>query len=271
MLPERLFGFCPGCSPGLRSGRDNFPRRGEPVCPLLKSGTFFIRHGPGLFKKRGFFSFLYPPKYDPGPLESFLRAGSFGRKTLGDLHRPCMVVAAEFSEGRPVVFTNLNPSQRDIPCVEAALATSAAPSYLPPRRRSFPARCFSTGRHPREYARPQRHLYCKEVPDGVRPGAESRWRFSGTRQGFCAPDEVRGGLPDGISQSTLPGFFLPYLTQSNEQTSAYWGKDLRLQVFLDIRPGRIQGAARGESFLPGTLRAGEGTLRRIPTDNSSKK
>jgi patatin-like phospholipase/acyl hydrolase len=51
---------------------------------------------------------------------------------LGDIHKPIFIVAMDFANRRPKVFSNTDPDDVDVPLYEAVLASVSAPTYFPP-------------------------------------------------------------------------------------------------------------------------------------------
>ncbi|HWK32756.1 MAG TPA: CBASS cGAMP-activated phospholipase [Hyphomicrobium sp.] len=88
--------------------------------------------GPALFGDPGWG--LFKPKHDVAPLAAKL-AELFGEIKLSDLPRRVLVPSVNLTGGEALVFGNgPNDPTRSISVCEAALATSAAPYFLPPHR-----------------------------------------------------------------------------------------------------------------------------------------
>jgi len=106
----------------------------------LKAGDvlgFYEKYGPDIFPRKGFWSWFGAAKYDVEPLRKALDQ-TFGSKRLGDSTRRLLVPSFNATTGRIHIYkTAHHPRlQMDfkVPVIDVALATSAAPVYLPPHR-----------------------------------------------------------------------------------------------------------------------------------------
>lgn len=101
---------------------------------------FFIEHGRSIFRPKRLKSArrLTSALYDAGDLEQALRSalGARADMPLSDLSRPLMVVAISRAGARPELLRSgaFGRAASELSLLDAALATSAAPTYFPARR-----------------------------------------------------------------------------------------------------------------------------------------
>ncbi|MGP0019426.1 MAG: CBASS cGAMP-activated phospholipase [Candidatus Sulfotelmatobacter sp.] len=95
---------------------------------------FYEQYGPRIFPKRPIWSWLGSARYDAQPLKEALEK-TFGSKRLGDAKRRLLIPSFNATTGRIHIYkTAHHPRlQTDFKelAVSVALATSAAPVYLP--------------------------------------------------------------------------------------------------------------------------------------------
>lgn len=99
--------------------------------------TMYEELGPKVFNHHsalGTLKRITGAEYNPAPLEEVLRA-RFGQKTLADSHSRLIITSVDVATGRPVRFrTPHHPhytNDAKMSAVDVALATTAAPTYLP--------------------------------------------------------------------------------------------------------------------------------------------
>lgn len=95
----------------------------------------YRERGPDIFPARrfGVIRQLWRPKYRTDGLREALRE-VFGDRTLGDAQRPVMVTSYDLVRGKSYLLKSWKADRAMIPMVDAALATSAAPTFFPPHR-----------------------------------------------------------------------------------------------------------------------------------------
>jgi len=72
-------------------------------------------------------------KYRPGPLREAL-GEVLGDRTLGSVDVPLVITAYSMTTGKPVTLKSHAPEDADVTLLDAAMATSAAPTFFPPHR-----------------------------------------------------------------------------------------------------------------------------------------
>ncbi len=100
--------------------------------------SFYTEDGPRIFRRSfaqelGSAWGLAGPKYSLGPLREAVER-RLGRSRISDATRDLLVTAYDMTRSEPYFFKRwraLESPQRDFPIAEAALATSAAPTYFP--------------------------------------------------------------------------------------------------------------------------------------------
>jgi patatin-like phospholipase/acyl hydrolase len=106
------------------------------VDTFLETGPTVFPNGPvrggRLSAARDALHFLNRPKYDPAPLRDLMCALPRPDLRLADLPVDVLIPATRVRDGEPVLFTRV--SHPDLPLVEVALATSAAPMMFPTHR-----------------------------------------------------------------------------------------------------------------------------------------
>lgn len=97
--------------------------------------SLYRGRGPEIFSASllGAFSRLWRPKYRPNVLRNALY-DVFGDATMGDAVHPVMVTTYDLVHGRSYLIKSWKADRAMIPVVDAALATSAAPTFFPPHR-----------------------------------------------------------------------------------------------------------------------------------------
>lgn len=97
---------------------------------------FYVRNGPQIFPggSRRIVKRVLKSKYRPGPLRTALEE-ALGKKTLGDSIKPLLIPSYDLTNDNVYIFrTPHSPRlKRDLRerMVDVAMATSAAPTYLP--------------------------------------------------------------------------------------------------------------------------------------------
>jgi patatin-like phospholipase/acyl hydrolase len=128
--------------------------------------------GPHIFR-RGFWRTLGRPfgvpKYSPRPLRAVLRR-EFGDRMLGDLGKPVLVPVGSLERDDGVFLSTFEQFSRwaNVRCVDAALASCAAPFYYPPHRAPGIGRCVDGGLTGRTILRPRPSPRCGRTPTGRR-------------------------------------------------------------------------------------------------------
>lgn len=101
---------------------DLYRKNGERVFPQAKSGL------------KGLIDWIFKPKHDPSGLNQCLYE-VFGNKKFKEIDLPLAITAFDAACGHPVIFkTNYHQSltgYENLLAVEAAMATSAAPTFFP--------------------------------------------------------------------------------------------------------------------------------------------
>lgn len=103
--------------------------------------SFYLKYGPAIFPSVGvhvrswlWLRWLLCGKHDPAPLRAALLE-VFGERKLGDSKTRLVIPAFNVLDGRIALFktAHCDRFKQDYlrPCVDVALATSAAPTYLP--------------------------------------------------------------------------------------------------------------------------------------------
>ena len=115
---------------------------GQPGRPLISAATlaeFYTADGPKIFhrsfwhKLRTLWGFI-APKYGLGPLEEAVTRRFGTEAKLADALRELVVVAYDMTDREPYFFKRWrarDDEARNRPLTDAALATSAAPTYFP--------------------------------------------------------------------------------------------------------------------------------------------
>lgn len=98
---------------------------------------FYVTRGAEIFPRKRSWTHLRRAKYDPSALNAAL-SEIFGERTLGDSVRPLAIPAYDLTNDDVYLFRtphapNLRRDHRER-MVDVALATSAAPTYLPAHR-----------------------------------------------------------------------------------------------------------------------------------------
>lgn len=107
--------------------------------PMQNVVDLFVKYGHEIFKKRSFCSRLFGIRKSPytaDGLKALLKNDHlFGDKLLADVLHPVLIPSINYTEGKPVVLKTPHhlKFKRDweMPLVDVALATSAAPTYFP--------------------------------------------------------------------------------------------------------------------------------------------
>lgn len=104
-------------------------RAADPAClPDL-----YLNHAGNIFSPRNrIFKSVFSDKYDTGELEKFL-SDTFKDHTIGEALVPTMVVSYDTIAGKAVIISSYSEEFRNLKCIEAARATSAAPLYFAPK------------------------------------------------------------------------------------------------------------------------------------------
>lgn len=92
--------------------------------------------GEAIFPKRRIMSTapgILSARFNPGPLRDLL-SEILGRVRLGELDRVLIIPAVNESSGRPVIFRSTDPAHWDLPLLDVAMASAAAPLYFPLHR-----------------------------------------------------------------------------------------------------------------------------------------
>lgn len=111
--------------------------------PMSRVVRAFVEEGPSLFPNGGAsrgrvsaardaLRFLSRPKYDPGPLRDLIGRFVDPGARLRDLAVPVVIPATRVRDAEPVLFGPI--THPDLPVIDAALATSAAPMMFPTHR-----------------------------------------------------------------------------------------------------------------------------------------
>lgn len=99
---------------------------------------FYLEDGPALFQRSLWRKLrtgwgLFGPKYSPGPVKQAIES-RVGNPPISEASRDLLVTSYDMHGGEPHFFKRwraLESAARDVPLVEAALSTSAAPTYFP--------------------------------------------------------------------------------------------------------------------------------------------
>ena len=234
--------------------------------------------GPKIFGKKKSL-LLNSCKYDSGNLKKFLKE-IFKDKTLADLKRHVLIMTTDFTLALPRIFENINMTpEEDISLVDIGLMTSAAPTF-------FEARKFSWKRD-KKISNLMDKLYVlsefqkdKTMKD---PATKSTSVImdGGLLENipiistYSALHTEYGALPGDIDvfvigagdlekeknhtidevkkwsvMETLNNLILPYVTDSNEMTSLFWGLQLGFNSFTYYNPIKIKGAMDDVSSMP---------------------
>ena len=117
------------------------PAAGDPTRPAVSAdelASFYVEDGPRVFRRNlwqrlrtldGYIA----PKYDSGPLREAVER-RLGDGTIGLALRELVVTAYDMTGREPYLFKRRRAREeheRNFPVVDAALATSAAPTYFP--------------------------------------------------------------------------------------------------------------------------------------------
>ena len=97
----------------------------------------YIEDGPDIFRKTllGWALQLFRPKYSPAPLEAALKK-YFGPARLASALTPLLISSYDLHSQLPFFFKShmiAGDSSYDWPLIDVARATSAAPTFFPPR------------------------------------------------------------------------------------------------------------------------------------------
>jgi predicted acylesterase/phospholipase RssA len=104
--------------------------------PASRIVELFTKHGQDIFSKRLNIFRVFRSRYSAAKLRGLLAAEDlFGERLLGACKHPVLIPAINYSTGRLELFKTSHRADlsRDcrMPLVDAALATSAAPTYFP--------------------------------------------------------------------------------------------------------------------------------------------
>lgn len=93
----------------------------------------YSKHGKSIFKRPvfGVLSQLSGPKYNPRGLKRAL-TDVFGERTMVDMQTKVMVTSFDLLSQQAVLFKSWRPTYGPVTAVDAAMATSAAPTFFPP-------------------------------------------------------------------------------------------------------------------------------------------
>ena len=93
-------------------------------------------HGPSVFPRRPIFPTLpgiFSARFRQGPLRGLLE-DILGDIRLGELDKVLIIPAVNETRGTPIIFRSTDPTHWDLPLIDIALASAAAPLYLPLHR-----------------------------------------------------------------------------------------------------------------------------------------
>lgn len=104
-------------------------RAADPSCLT----DLYLHHAGDIFSLRNkFFKSVFSDKYDTTELEKFL-TDTFKDHTIGEALVPTMVVSYDTIAGKAVLISSYDEEYKDLKCIDAARATSAAPLYFSPK------------------------------------------------------------------------------------------------------------------------------------------
>jgi len=218
-------------------------------------------------------------KYDNYNLKKFLKE-VFKDKMLSDLDKHVLVTTTDFTLALPRIFENINlQPEQDISLVDIGLMTSAAPTF-------FEARKFSW-KKAKKISNLIEKLYVlsefqkdKTIKDPATKNT-SVIMDGGLLENipiistYSALHSEYGALPSDIDvfvigagdldteknhtieevrkwsiMETLNNLILPYVTDSNEMTSLFWGLQLGFNSFTYFNPIKIHGSMDNVEIMP---------------------
>lgn len=251
-----------------------------------------------IFDKK-FFGGVLGSKYDNKALRKFI-SKIVGDYKLSDIHSlndknlTVIIPTLDFTLSQPRVFDNINlKPQNDLPLVDIALATSAAPTYFPAldfvwktlevnsieqlMKKPINEQIYMLTKQIFEYQQMKKQQMSNNdfklsksvlVDGGVIQNIPVVTTYTTLRSelGIQAKDIDMFVIGTGDDCSTsiyqakdvnkwtcfdwLLKFLIPYVTQSNETTSIYWGSLFGFNSFCYFNPLKVSGSLDDVSQLP---------------------
>lgn len=221
-------------------------------------------------------------KYENDNLKKFLKE-LYGDKKLSDLKNHILITTTDFTLKTLRVFENINlKEEQDLPLVDLALFTSAAPTFF--KAHKYPWRMI--GYDINSIPMNEKFLLKIASKDGVISRDDLQGKSSVLFDGgvlenmpimsaYAALHTEFGANPEDIDMfvfgagnrskekkysitdvnkwsviDALKNLVVPYIVESNVQTSLYWGMQMGFNSFTYYNPVEIEGKLDNLSILP---------------------
>lgn len=157
---------------------------------------------------------LFTTKYSSGPRERILRK-VFGERSLMSSDRPTMLIAYDLLNRSPRIFKSWKD---EVSCIEACMATSAAPTYFPDYKGFIDGGIFANN--------PSMCLFAEMMKKW--PDDEIRIVSVGT--GYTVPDQGNGGVAGWAKD------IIPIVLSADEVSTGHQCRTILDENYLEINP-----------------------------------
>lgn len=240
----------------------------------IEINELFKKIGPTIFSEKNFLQLIKGPKYTNKNLKKLLK-NLFNSKRLSDINDINLIITStDYTLSQPRIFENINlKTEQDLSLVEIGLCTSAAPTFFPAQEIKWKTLDYDLNHIPLN----EKILLLSAVernklinsPDfnkssiifdggllenipvistyttlhnelGVEPKDIDMF-IIGTgneiRNNYFSLEKINSWSILTI----LTKLIIPYITNSNEQTSIFWGLQMGFNSFTYFNPINISG------------------------------
>ena len=203
-------------------------------------------------------------------------------KKLSDIKQNKIIIPTlDFNLNQPRIFDNINLDQRlDVPLWYIALATAAAPTYFPAIEYTWKIlQKLSLAELNKKPINEQIYLLTKEMMDkkisksvlidggviqnipvittytslrselGIKPENIDMF-IIGTGEDLSSKNITTKEVNNWTCFDWLTNFLIPYVTESNETTSIYWGSQMGFNSFCYFNPLKVSGNLDNINVIP---------------------